>query len=297
MSSEPITSRHDQDAAPLPSHSAVPASRYTFDQLAEIYNQARVDYIVPMPMNGRRMAEYINYYDIDLDASVVALNSDNEEIGVGMLGLRDDRAWITRLGVLPHRRGYKAGQYIMEQMLEQARIRNTRLVQLEVIFGNKPAYSLFRKMGFEDTRELLVIRRPPGKPAESPVCEAATIERIARDDIPTLLETREPGTSWLKENSSLLNTGQLYGLKATLPDGESGWIIYQRAPFQLAHLVFSPGITPAAGEALLYHLHKDHPMQDTKVENLPLDHPSWPIFQKMGYFEAFRRVEMFLWWK
>jgi len=56
--------------------SVVSASEYTFAALAQIYNQGRVDYIVPMPMNARRMEEYVRYYDVALDASVVMLNGD-----------------------------------------------------------------------------------------------------------------------------------------------------------------------------------------------------------------------------
>ena len=51
---------------------AVPASQYTYQQLADVYNQTRIDYIVPMPMNAKRMQEYIDHYDLDLDNSIIA---------------------------------------------------------------------------------------------------------------------------------------------------------------------------------------------------------------------------------
>lgn len=50
MSAEPASAAHNR---------AVPIAQYSMDDLAAIYNRARVDYIVPMPMNGKRMAEYI----------------------------------------------------------------------------------------------------------------------------------------------------------------------------------------------------------------------------------------------
>src|SRR4051794_14056292 len=74
----------------------VPASAYSFEQLAEIYNQTRVDYIVPMPMNSKRMADYVRFYDVDLDRSVVSLNDQQTPAGIIMIGVRGDRAWITR---------------------------------------------------------------------------------------------------------------------------------------------------------------------------------------------------------
>jgi ribosomal protein S18 acetylase RimI-like enzyme len=286
------------------SRSVTPASTYTFDQLAGIYNQARVDYIVPMPMNGKRMSEYVRYYDIDLKGSFVSLNSDHEETGIAMLGVRGDRSWITRLGVIPERRGHKIGQYLTENLLEESLRRKIRRVQLEVIVGNQPAYQLFTKLGFEPVRELLVIRRPPGAPAPDEALEAAYVTEILDVQIPSYLAQRTGEYSWLDENASMLNIGNLKGYEIELSSGESGWVIFQRAPFQLTHLVISPDISPDVLRAGLYHIHKEFAMQDTKIENLPVFSTSalsatsqslpWLAFQSMGYFEVFRRIEMML---
>ena len=50
------------------------ASNFSLQQLTDAYNQTRVDYIVPMPMNVARLQEYIDTYDIDLEASWVAMD-------------------------------------------------------------------------------------------------------------------------------------------------------------------------------------------------------------------------------
>lgn len=273
--------------------SSVPASNYTFDQLADIYNQARVDYIVPMPMNGKRMAEYVKYYDVDLSGSSIALNANREETGIGMLGVRDDRGWVTRLGVIPERRGYKVGQFITELLLEQAQLRGVTRMQLEVISGNEPAHKLFQKIGFEDVRELTVIRRPPSVPQPNPDLDSATVTEIPHYDIPAYLDMRTGVFSWLDENRSLLNIGSLHGLQVELPSGENGWTIFQRAPFQLTHFAFSSGASTELIRCLLYHVHRTFPMQDTKIENLPANHPAWTAFESNGYFEVFRRIEMY----
>src|ERR1051326_8900364 len=87
----------------------IPASHFTIEQLTAIYNQTRVDYLVPMPMNAARLLEYIQTYDIDLEHSLVALQHD-QLLGVAMLGVRNDRAWITRLGVIPTTRRTGVGR-------------------------------------------------------------------------------------------------------------------------------------------------------------------------------------------
>ncbi len=273
---------------------AVPASRYSFDELADLYNQTRVDYIVPMPMNARRLQEYVHTYDIILDLSVVALNAEGEVTGLGMLGLRDDRAWISRLGVLPEKRGRRTGLFIMEHLLHQARLNGAQSALLEVVKGNVPAHTLFRKLGFHETRELLIIRRPPGTAPLIPPPEVCRVVEMDEAGIAACLTIRPPGASWLEETRSLYRAGSLKGLWVTLTSGDSGWIVYQQTPFQLTHIVCgtSSPVRELVASALLCQLHRLNPHQDAKVENMPADSPYLPAFVNVGYLETFRRIEM-----
>lgn len=276
-------------------HRAVPTSRYTFAELADVYNRAREDYIVPMPMNARRMQQYVTAYDIDLDMSFLAMEPDEEIInGVCMLGVRDERTWITRLGVIPERRRRRSGQFLMDYEIDVSRDAGMRLVQLEVIKGNKPAHRLFTKLGFEVTRELLVIRRPPGAIDTNLMPDGMQVKMVTSDEVFPLLEGREAGAAWTEETASLRNAGNMQGITVTLPDGETGWIVYQQTAFQLSHFVFQPDISQAMMRALIAAVHTTHKMQDTKVENVPLLHPTWEAYQAMGYVIAFSRIEMIL---
>jgi ribosomal protein S18 acetylase RimI-like enzyme len=277
---------------------AVSASVFSFDELAEIYNQTRVDYIVPMPMNAKRLAEYVGAYDVDLKASLVVKAKDKKDqiLAVSMLGLRGDRAWITRLGVLPVRRRMGTGQFIMDHHLATTYQHNARLIQLEVIKDNVPAHQLFLKNGFYETRELLVIRRPPAPPPAVEAVPCESVEELSQYDIETVLGERDEGAAWTEESMSLINAGHLKGIQVVLPSGLRGQLVYQSSPFQLTHLVFSRNVHhhPDLALALLHQLHHKHPSQDTKVENLPVDDPLWDAYQDLGYFEVFRRIEMFL---
>lgn len=270
------------------------ASSFSFEALAEIYNQTRVDYIVPMPMNAKRMREYVTQYDIDLDVSVVGYDQAGEAFGLNMVAFRDQRAWITRLGVIPERRLRKSGQFLMDKLLERARERGVKAVQLEVIEGNEPAYRLFLKCGFVETRRLMIIRRPPGKLEEIPVRSEDTVTILTQEDIAAHLADRCDQPAWLEETVSLLNTASLKGLYIACPDGKTGWVIYQHSPFQITHIVLSQYHDDDFTCTLLYHLHRQHPTQDTKTENLPTDSPHWAGYQRLGYLEVFRRIEMIL---
>ena len=275
-------------------HKAVPTSQYNFTELADIYSRAREDYIVPMPMNARRMEDYVTAYDVDLASSFVAMDTEDGEInGICMLGVRDDRTWITRLGVIPDRRRRRSGLFLMEAEIEASQRLGKDFVQLEVIKGNDPAHRLFTKLGFEVTRELLVIRRPPGAVDPSLVPEM-TIEPIEGEKVFHLLEKREAGAAWTEQTASLRNAGKMLGLCVTLPDGEEGWIVFQKTAFQLSHFVFAPDISDAMMSALLAAVHTTYNMQDTKVENVSVLHPTWQAYQKFGYVVAFGRIEMLL---
>ena len=273
---------------------AVPTSEYDFAGLADIYNQARTDYIVPMPMNAKRMQQYVTAYDLDLEASLVAIDPADDGVnGICMLGVRADRTWITRLGVIPERRRRKTGEFLMRAEIEKTLAMNKRILQLEVIKGNDPAHHLFTKLGFEETRELLVIRRPPG-PIDLNGLPQATVTIMPEAEIEDYLARREPGAAWTEETASLKNAGNLKGLLVTLPDGESGWVIFQYAPFQLSHFVLAPDVSPRMTTALIAAVHQQNPVQDTKIENVPADHYSWPLYERLGYVVSFRRIEMLL---
>jgi ribosomal protein S18 acetylase RimI-like enzyme len=271
----------------------IPASAFTYEELSEAYNHTRVDYIVPMPMNAARLREYVEVYDIDMDASVVAVDG-NEILGLSMLGIRPERAWLTRLGVISRKRRQGTGWAMVTHLIEQAQLKQARQIVIEVIKDNLPAQALFTKKGFVETRELLVLRRPPGPPAiEVP---PADIRPLGYPEAIKLLKTRASTPSWIDEPESLINAGNLSAFYATLNDGSVGWLVYQNTVFQLGRLVMQTevGDPVEVGRVLLHHLHSIHPVQDTKTENLPAADPHWPAFKQLGYLVMFHRVEMAL---
>lgn len=274
---------------------AVPASEYSYDDLAEIYNQTRIDYIVPMPMNARRMEEYIESYDIHLDASIVATTESGVPIGIAMLGLRNNRAWITRLGVLPNQRERRVGSFLMEHLIMQARHYNSDVIQLEVIVGNEPAYNMFLKFGFQQTRELLIVRRPPKPHVAGTHPLVHELRHLDENEIPVYLAKREDNASWVEETASLLNGGDLKGIKIMMGDGE-GWAVFTCTRFQIQHIVLwaTDMHQDEIYMALLYYIHELFPNRDTKVENIPSDHPTWKAYTRLEYVISFKRTEMLL---
>ena len=269
----------------------IPASRFSIDELVGIYNQTRVDYMVPMPMNSARLVEYINSYDVNLDHSFVAMEGDDLR-GVAMLGVRSDRTWITRLGVVPSTRRGGVGEALMRSLLDRSATLGIDFTMLEVIKNNTPAHELFRKLGFYEIGELLILRRAPSKKLIEPViADARRLERYEALDLVGYDRGTQP---WTNQSESMSNAQDISGLYLTLQDGSQGWVVYQRQKFTLTHFIYKTEVgNPAEmAYAFLSHLHHQYPRLDTHIENIQVNDPHLPGFYKMGYVESFRRIEM-----
>ncbi len=278
------------------SHSSVlellPASHFSYAQLTDAYNATRVDYIVPMPMNERKMRDYVFNYDVSLEHSVVAVQN-GEILGLAMLGVRENQTWITRMGVLPNGRKKGLGWKMMDILVRNSYALGVETMALDVIKNNTPAEQLFLKTGFRHIGEVMVVRRPPV--TLNIITRGTYVEAVSYQNTLKLLENRSDHISWLTDTPSMMHAGNLAGLRADLPNGKGkGWLVYQNTVFQLGRLVFhiECGNPDDVAGALLENLHWRHPAQDTIVENVPVNAPYWRAMQKMGYIISFERLEM-----
>jgi ribosomal protein S18 acetylase RimI-like enzyme len=268
----------------------LPTSQFTIEELTEAYNQTRIDYMVPMPMNAARLVSYVKNYDVDMERSWVALDGD-QILGLGMLGVRSGRTWVTRLGVLPNRRRRGTGEALVHNLMETTRALGRPLSILEVIKGNTPAHQLFAKVGFHKTRELVILRRPPGLPRIDPSGQPNWLEM---DESLDLLCRHPVRPAWTNELESYLNAGDMHGLAVDLGSAGRGWMTFRKQKFLLSHFVLhtETGDPQQVAAALAAHLYNRYHHIDTYIENLPLDDPHLPVLRKLGFFEVFRRIEM-----
>lgn len=277
----------------------IPATEFSLEELAEAYNETRIDYIVPMPMTVERLKGYIDVYDVDLASSCAAVR-DGEILGIGMLGVRHKRGWVTRLGVLPSGRRQGVGSSIMHFLLDAAAKQALPVVWLEVIEGNTPAHELFYSLGFQETRRLIVARRPPvfremapGERAERP--RVANVRTLDYEATMQLLQDRTDKPNWLNQTESLRNVSELSSIYVETEDGGIGWVTYKSSLLRLTRIVCCvlEGNATAVTETVMHTLHEYYPTQDAIAENIPATDPRWPGFQRAGYFDAFRRIEMY----
>ena len=256
-----------------------------------------MDYIVPMPMTEARFQEYIDVYDLDLNASCVVVDEENDNLihGLGMLGVRSGRSWITRLGVLPYSRRLGTGRRIMDFLILKTKELGLPDLWLEVIQGNDPARKFFEKLGFEHTRELMVARRPPTQtlPDEKQCLSVKTMAPLDIAECIDLLATRKNRPNWLNETESFSHVKKLIGSRFELADG-AGWLIYEPSLLQLKRVTVevTAGDDALVSQSILCWLHHQFPRLDAISENIPADDPRWKGYEAVGYFDSFRRLEM-----
>lgn len=267
------------------------ASEYSPQQLVDIYNQTRADYLVPMPMQVADWEEYVHVYDIALDGSFIAY-LDEEPAGLNLLGLRGDQGWVTRLGVAPHARRRGIARDLMEALLQEARQRKVALLWLEVIADNLAGRRLFQSYGFEAMAELIVAERPDMPPTTLPAI-GATAERINREEILEKLAQRSGHVDWKNHVESL---DKLEGLSGLWVNSEQGaaWVAFRPKGDQLEKAILGvvEGPSKEIGWLALYHLNRLHPGMQVEAENVPVEGPMWSSYERAGYSQVFRRLEM-----
>lgn len=261
------------------------------EKLTAVYNRSRSDYMVPMQMTASSFRRYMHLYDVDLEHSVVAMDGV-EACGIGMLGLRPGRAWITRLGVTPEYRRAGVGAALVHGLLDQADARAVGQVSLEVIEGNGKAELLFRNFGFRPCRRLLVLERQKGVRSRNPL--EGKCERMPPAEALERLRCMPGSQPWKNQVRTYQNAGDLEGLVCRLPGKTRGWLVFRKQPQGLSHYAFrtEAGSHQRFAKAVLAHLHRQYPKDPAQVENVCADDPHLPAFFDAGYTIRFCRVEM-----
>jgi ribosomal protein S18 acetylase RimI-like enzyme len=234
------------------------------ERLAGLFTAGYEDYYTSVQIDAAALRFITRAWDLDLDASRVVLR-DGEPVGLCMLGLRGDEAWIGGLGVVVGERRGGIGARLMEAVLEEAGARNVREVRLEVIVENVRAIPLYERLGFERTRglELWLLAGAPG-----PVHEIAVEEAHAQ--VRALRREREP---WQRDDRTIANLDDLSGLGA---DGGAAVVRVSNGRVSILQLAGDVG-------ALRSLLASARALGDPIVLlNLPEGHAAGPVLAEVG---------------
>jgi ribosomal protein S18 acetylase RimI-like enzyme len=132
-----------------------PASGRSHAELAALFTAGYEGYFMPVSIDEAAFSFMAGTWDYDLAGSLVATDGD-ADVGLCMLAVRGEHAWIGGVGVVAGRRGEGIGGQLMRAAEEQARARGVKRLWLEVLTQNTPAIGLYEKLGYEHVRELEV---------------------------------------------------------------------------------------------------------------------------------------------
>jgi ribosomal protein S18 acetylase RimI-like enzyme len=135
----------------------IPASDLDIETLVDVFAQAYSDYFVPIKSDRQGFEDHLLHNDIDLGHSFAAIDGIDEEleaVGLVLSGIREERAWIGGMGIIPGQRRKGIGLALMEKALDNLSSIGIKRVQLEVIEQNEAAHALYRRLGFKETRKL-----------------------------------------------------------------------------------------------------------------------------------------------
>jgi GNAT superfamily N-acetyltransferase len=183
-----------------------PARSLSAAERVALFNAAYEDYVIPFRLDEGALAGMIDSFDLDVEASRVALR-DGEPVGFGNLGLRGDQAWIGGVGVVTSARRQGIGELLMQALHDEAAARGVKQVWLEVIEQNDAAYRLYEKLGYDLVRWVevwtLSAELPPGRAREVPLEQTHARIRELRTE-------REP---WQRSDATLTHYGDARGVE------------------------------------------------------------------------------------
>lgn len=273
-----------------------PVMDLSFERFTAAFNRAYSDYFTPIVMTVPAFQALIDRENLDLNASVAALD-DGQIVGMGMLGIRGDRGWIGGMGVIPGRRRQGIGRQLMQILLDHARQHDLNTVQLEVIEANTGAQALYRQTGFKAARYLHIVTR---EPHDMPPGDSAyrVVKQEAAAVLPYYDAFHDTRNCWQRGYRSLEGMApHAEGLIAVDGDAVAGFAYgwFASDSIRLADLaarVDEPITRRAIAYALLTHAHTVYPLAHGNAFNIGEDDPLLEAYFAAGYRTQLRQIEM-----
>jgi GNAT superfamily N-acetyltransferase len=195
----------------LQSLAIVRADQMSIEGLVAAFNHTFTGYPVPITQTKSSLQSMIEADNIQLQSSLVVRDAGGEDVGIGLLAVRDSRGWVGGMAVAPAWRRQGLGAWLIARVLAQASVLGLETVELEVLEENTAAYHLYQRTGFQDRRLLTVFGGPlTPSPAQVPGPSAAPREnsRMGPTELEEILrhfeEFHQVPAAWQRQQPALL---------------------------------------------------------------------------------------------
>jgi GNAT superfamily N-acetyltransferase len=130
------------------------AADYRPADLAALFSRSFANYLVgSVNLDAYSFAGLMARENVDLTLSLVAVR-DSKPVGFGLIARQGWSSRLAAMGMVPEAAGQGVGRWLLQQLIEQARARGDRLMELEAFEQNTPAVRLYEGAGFEMVRRL-----------------------------------------------------------------------------------------------------------------------------------------------
>lgn len=266
----------------------ISASEVSLEQLAAAFTEAFGGYFYPMTLSAEQLSRRVRFEHLDLQRSLLARDNDDELIGVALLGLRGEAAWVGGLGIVEKYRGRGLSHELMRALIDEARRFGSSLLTLEVLRQNHGAIRLYERAGMHIARDLCIYARPHDAPSHSqvgPLREAPPGELLRHFH---RLHLQAP--AWQRALASLMVMNGLRGLCLGEPAWPDAYALLRDWPDGTTYLVDLAAGESAQAEALCAALH--HVTGPLRIINEPDNSIFNAPLTAHGFSETDRQHEM-----
>ncbi|MBX2998230.1 MAG: GNAT family N-acetyltransferase [Caldilineaceae bacterium] len=274
-------------------------------EICQGFNLGFSDYKYSTSFDPIGMQRFLERSGIEIaDCAVMLAHWDDRwrPVGVALLAIEGDESWCGGLAVAPDFRRRRGAERLMHTIQAQARRRGAARLRLEVLAENEPARALYRRLGYVETRELLMWERSTRQghlPAPFERLHRANPAQIISDlhhwhDLPPAWQRRAP---YLRRAHSLMD-GDVILAKDALP---VAYVLYHhnlrgRNGRETVH-IFDIAVDPCAdvseaGHPLIQALQLSYMNADLFLLNEPADSKLNRIFAALGFYVVDRQYEL-----
>lgn len=247
-----------------------------FSILHRKFIQAFSDYSRPFELDEERFRNHILLNAVDLKRSVGCFRGD-EMIGFSLNGFGvwegKQTVYDAGTGVIPEERRRGVSDAMFDLMIPHFKSSGAEQFLLEVITTNDPAVNLYKKLGFEIRRELLLLEAPGRLRIGSEPNTEISVRRIPAADLPAYARFWEGTPSWQNSNEAVKRSERMKTiLGAFIDDRCVGYIAFSSGLGRVAQLVVDKNCrNRGIGNRLLLEMQADlgegYKMQVLNIDN------------------------------
>lgn len=261
---------------------------YGLTKTTRVLNLGFSDYIVPVQMGREQLNGMLKVDSVDLAESQIVIR-DGEAVGAALIARRGWSCRLAGMAIIPSARGQGVGRFLLKKIIEDAKARADRRMELEVIVQNAPAVSLYKNSGFSQIRRLVSfsIENPSGQPGALEEIDLRVLGRmVGAHGMPDL--------PWQVSGETLAQTGPPYqayrlgGCMAAISNHEAAQVVFRSL------LIMPEELQSGQGDNFLKGLFAKFPGKNWRVPAIFPEEFSG-LFESLGFeLEEIAQYQMVL---